>query len=321
MEKLLTALSTNWDIYLLLVIFSIAALSVFGLFFSPKESPHKFITHLAKQVKAVTFIHLAAIIVLLILLLMGSYIDTFRNHPISKDPAHWGQMGDFFGGMLNPILAFASFIALLYTIRIQSEELRLTRAEFEKSVKAQQEAVESQRSQVYLQQKSLEINSIKYFLDSDLKEINEIFVTELGSSGDILSLQNCFKKGLSYKYNDDSDASWEDKLQAVSGQMNADYRMSRSSVAFEDSTLNALAAYETMSVLSRAVGVSFFDEILLVYANRLTQYIVAVGLLRSRYIRFGKKIDINCPLLARAIKEYFDRKSLDFPPYINLGRH
>lgn len=35
-----------------------------------------------------------------------------------------GQMGDFFGGMLNPILAFASFIALLYTIRIQSKQIR-----------------------------------------------------------------------------------------------------------------------------------------------------------------------------------------------------
>lgn len=50
----------------------------------------------------------------------------------------WGPVGDFFGGMLNPILAFASFIALLYTIRIQSEELRLTREEFSKSVDAQE---------------------------------------------------------------------------------------------------------------------------------------------------------------------------------------
>lgn len=49
----------------------------------------------------------------------------------------WGPVGDFFGGMLNPILAFASFIALLYTIRIQSNELELTRREFQNSVEAQ----------------------------------------------------------------------------------------------------------------------------------------------------------------------------------------
>lgn len=42
-----------------------------------------------------------------------------------------GQMGDFFGGMLNPILAFASFIALLYTIRIQSQEIKEAKEERE----------------------------------------------------------------------------------------------------------------------------------------------------------------------------------------------
>jgi hypothetical protein len=137
MEKSLMAFSTNWDSYLLLTITLIGVFFVGGLFFSPKESANKFVTRLGKHVRALAFISLAAIIVLLIMLLIGSYIDTFRNQPISKDPAQWGQMGDFFGGMLNPILAFASFIALLYTIRIQSEELRLTREEFQKSVAAQ----------------------------------------------------------------------------------------------------------------------------------------------------------------------------------------
>lgn len=62
-------------------------------------------------------------------LLLAAYISNFALKLPSSEPEQWGQMGDFFGGMLNPILAFASFIALLYTIRIQSEELKLTRAE------------------------------------------------------------------------------------------------------------------------------------------------------------------------------------------------
>lgn len=142
MEKSLMALSSNWDSYLLLAITLVGGFLVGGLFFSPKESANKFITRFAKHVRALAFISLAAIIVLLIMLLIGSYIDTFRNQPISKDPAHWGQMGDFFGGMLNPILAFASFIALLFTIKLQSDEMKDTRKELQKSRIAQQNLVE-----------------------------------------------------------------------------------------------------------------------------------------------------------------------------------
>jgi hypothetical protein len=79
-----------------------------------------------------------------------TYLLKFYSHPISSTAAEWGQMGDFFGGMLNPILAFASFIALLYTIRIQSRELELTRQEFEKSVEAQREMATEARGQVQL---------------------------------------------------------------------------------------------------------------------------------------------------------------------------
>lgn len=70
----------------------------------------------------------------------------------------WGPVGDFFGGMLNPILAFASFIALLFTIRIQSEELRLTRREFEKSVEAQKEMVDSHDLSVKVQSETASLN-------------------------------------------------------------------------------------------------------------------------------------------------------------------
>lgn len=42
-----------------------------------------------------------------------------------------GQFGDFFGGSLNPFLAFLSFIALLYTIILQTDELATSREELE----------------------------------------------------------------------------------------------------------------------------------------------------------------------------------------------
>lgn len=97
------------------------------------------------------------------------YVLNFQKQSLSNTPEHWGQLGDFFGGMLNPILAFASFIALLYTIRIQSEELRLTREEFQKSVQAQERMAAEARSQVDIakHQNSLSSFNLMFHLIDD----------------------------------------------------------------------------------------------------------------------------------------------------------
>ena len=57
------------------------------------------------------------------------------------------KFGDFFGGFLNPLFAFLSFIALLATIAIQSEELEMTRKELAKSAEAQKQSSEIFRQQ------------------------------------------------------------------------------------------------------------------------------------------------------------------------------
>lgn len=48
----------------------------------------------------------------------------------------FGAIGDFFGGILNPLIAGAALIALLYSVKIQREELRLTRRELSRSARA-----------------------------------------------------------------------------------------------------------------------------------------------------------------------------------------
>lgn len=47
-----------------------------------------------------------------------------------------GVFADFFGGILNPILTFLTFFALIATIVIQRHELRLARIEYEKTADA-----------------------------------------------------------------------------------------------------------------------------------------------------------------------------------------
>lgn len=74
-----------------------------------------------------------------------------------------GTIGDYFGGLINPLLGFVSFCALLYTIRIQMkslakqseeleltrEELRATKEELARSAKAQEESSKIFRQQQF----------------------------------------------------------------------------------------------------------------------------------------------------------------------------
>jgi len=77
------------------------------------------------------------------------YFANFNNG-FSHDKNDWGTFGDFMGGTLNPLFAFLSLFAIIYTIRIQTqeleysrEELKATKEELEKSRIAQQEQSES----------------------------------------------------------------------------------------------------------------------------------------------------------------------------------
>lgn len=72
----------------------------------------------------------AAAILVIILIFALPFILWF------KGTEQLGQMGDFFGGVLNPLLTFLTFTGLLITIVLQKTELREARREFERSADA-----------------------------------------------------------------------------------------------------------------------------------------------------------------------------------------
>lgn len=59
----------------------------------------------------------------------------------------FGEWGDFFGGVLNPILTFLTFMGLLITIVIQQTELRESRIELRRSADALLEQSQSLKRQ------------------------------------------------------------------------------------------------------------------------------------------------------------------------------
>jgi uncharacterized membrane protein len=87
------------------------------------------------------------IAVISILLVIGVYIYFFKSHSIDIDPAPWGQMGDFFGGTLNPIFGFLSVMALLAALVVQGRELKISSDELKNSalaLNAQNKAISHQ---------------------------------------------------------------------------------------------------------------------------------------------------------------------------------
>lgn len=113
---------------------------------------------------------------LLSISVFGAYFYSFPNG-VSSDQMIWGAFGDFVGGSLNPILAFLSFLALLWTISIQSEELRDTRLELERSAKAHTDSallMEQQTQNQLRQNFETTFFSLFEILVNEIKSITEI---------------------------------------------------------------------------------------------------------------------------------------------------
>lgn len=73
----------------------------------------------------------AAAAIFIALWVFAEYQGRFIGSSHSRE--EWGQIGDYFGGVLNPIFGLFGLLALLYTIHIQSRELRMSVSEMKRS--------------------------------------------------------------------------------------------------------------------------------------------------------------------------------------------
>jgi uncharacterized membrane protein len=53
-------------------------------------------------------------------------VQQFWQLPLSGDPGSWGQIGDFIGGLINPIVGLGTVLLIFISIQIQRSELRAT---------------------------------------------------------------------------------------------------------------------------------------------------------------------------------------------------
>jgi uncharacterized membrane protein len=92
-----------------------------------------------RKVLSIMFI-LIIIAILTVAIFVLTYINIF-NGSFSKDPATWGQAGDFFGGTLNSLFAFMNLGA---TIFIAITVSRFNSRDTEKQIEVQKELVNLQ---------------------------------------------------------------------------------------------------------------------------------------------------------------------------------
>ncbi len=58
-----------------------------------------------------------------IVVVAASYILNFSSHGVSSSPADWGALGDYFGGVLNPLISIFTMFFLIKTYQTQRKEL------------------------------------------------------------------------------------------------------------------------------------------------------------------------------------------------------
>lgn len=60
--------------------------------------------------------------ILCMVMIIGIYILNFRSNPISNNPSDWGVLGDYFGGILNPLISLITLSFLIKTYLYQKKE-------------------------------------------------------------------------------------------------------------------------------------------------------------------------------------------------------
>lgn len=107
------------------------------------------------------------------ILLISFYIFTFWGTAYS-DKEYFAQFGDFLGGVLNPILSFLTIVLLVFSLKYQLIELRMTREELANQSKEQAKNNQTQLELAKLNEHALILPSLKSALEEKKKHFDDL---------------------------------------------------------------------------------------------------------------------------------------------------
>lgn len=104
---------------------------------------------------------------LITLLCYGIWFWFIKMLPLADSSETWGTFGDFFGGILNPVVAYAAFYWLTQSVRLQKQELSETRL-------ALQDTATSQAKTAIQAQMSVRLSALAALTNSITAEISTL---------------------------------------------------------------------------------------------------------------------------------------------------
>jgi hypothetical protein len=134
-----------------------------------------------------------------------TYVYNLTSEPTdSVIYSNFGTIGDFIGGILNPILALIGLFALLTTIRLQIKEFKLTREEFIRQAEAlEMQQVDNKFFQMLDELNNL-INRLEHSGAQGIKIFDELVTSSESYFYDIEKFQTKFNQ-----FNYDFDSTYK----------------------------------------------------------------------------------------------------------------
>ncbi|QSX28721.1 hypothetical protein JYB88_10530 [Shewanella cyperi] len=144
-----------------------------------------------------------AILILLFvfaLCMLALYFRQF-NGPLGNQ-GDFGTFGDFFGGVLNPILGFATVGLLIWSLKVQIHELNATREEIARTAEETSLSRMSMQAQVDHLRQEANLNEIRNVITTQLDIIKNLSATEIFSIYNTRvtfdNVLNCDSSAMSY---------------------------------------------------------------------------------------------------------------------------
>lgn len=127
----------------------------------------KIIAHPEKIISPLLWVATAATLIVSAIYFLKFHGDLSNNQSI------WGTFGDFLGGVLNPILSFLGFVALIITVNLQLDQIKDSKIKDAESMKMAERVASDQARAAKSQEIASKIAVIKLLLSYDGKQIME----------------------------------------------------------------------------------------------------------------------------------------------------
>lgn len=255
------------------------------------------------------------IMVFLILVTAIIFYMIFINLKVTESAQSWGPVGDFFGGILNPIFALFAFYWLTYSVRLQIKELKETRVELGKATQAQKESAAHQKEIARLEEQNLQLQEQTFHsqIESNkaqqqqiaIQNFESLFFQLLKSKTDAIS---DIRVGSQSSFLEIRNSNFEDKI--LHGQQIVKYSFEKKLQSMIDGNVQGKESIKQHVILFKTNVLesweSFYTKVFLDYAGNYFRISYQIVKLIDQHEVLSTLPKVDGKTYSKKQKEYFD---------------